>query len=232
MRAPPVPVAIRLRDGLILRGHEWSRDGPAVVFVHDLGDDLDAWGPTTAGVAEHGFRVISVELRGHGLSDGEPDAESLRDDMVAMLDEITASFGPVALVAYGSVTETLLFLDAACGAPVQVMIAPLPRAPKAIDWRTTRSAMRLVLRGALNQQVSEHVGFIYPRMMGQKLQVTGASGCAGPALLMDQPQLVEHLVMFLRRYLTGYHLSWIADHADQIDAARVQRMAEDGGTSS
>ena len=227
-----MPVAIRLRDGLILRGHEWSRDGPAVVFVHDLGDDLDAWGSLTAGVAAHGFRVISVELRGHGLSDGEPDPEALRDDMLAMLGEITASFGPVALVAYGSVTEAMLFLDAASGVPVQVMVAPLPLTPKAIDWRTTRSAMRLVLRGALNQEVSEHVGFIYPRMMGQKLQVSGASERVGPDLLIDQPQLVEHIVMFLRRYLTGHHLSWIADHADQIEAVRAERLTADARTDS
>ena len=231
MGAAPVPVAIRLPDGLILRGHEWSQDGPAVLFVHDLGDDLDAWGSLTAGVAAHGFRVISVDLRGHGLSDGESDPEALRDDMVAMLGEITASFGPVGLVAYGSVTEALLFLDGTCGAPVQVMVGPLPRAVAAIDWPTTRSAMRLVLRGALNQEVREHVGFIYPRMMGQKLQVTGASDCAGPSLLMDQPQLVEHMVMFLRRYLTGHHLSWIADHAEQIAAARAERLAADGRAS-
>ena len=44
MPAAPVPVAIRLPDGLVLRGHEWPVDGPAVVFLHDHGDDLDAWG--------------------------------------------------------------------------------------------------------------------------------------------------------------------------------------------
>ena len=227
MVATPVPIAIRLQDGIILRGHEWSRDGPPVVFVHDLGDDLDAWGPLTARLAAHGLRVISVELRGHGLSDGEPDADSLRDDLVAMLAEISASFGPVALVAYGSITETLLFLDADRGAPVHVMIAPLPRVAASIDWRTTRPAMRLVLRGALNEEVSKHVGFIYPRMMGQKLQVTAASECAGPGLLTDQPQLLEHLLMFLRRYLTGHHLSWIADQAEQIEAVRAERLATD-----
>ena len=232
MAAAPLPVAIRLGDGLILRGHEWSRDGPPVVFVHDLGDDLDAWGPMTARVAGHGFRVVSVELRGHGLSDGDPDADSLRDDMVALLAEISASFGPVALVAYGSVSETLLFMDESCGTPVQVMVAPLPRATEDIDWRTTRPAVRLVLRGALDEAVSNHVAFIYPRMKGQNLQVTGASKCSGPALLMDQPQLFEHLVMFLRRYLTGHHLSWIAEHADQVEALRTERLAAEAGRTA
>ena len=224
MGATPLPVAIRLRSGLVLRGHEWSRDGPPVVFVHDVGDDLDAWGPVTARVAEHGFRVISLELRGHGLSDGEPDTSRVLEDMVMAVAEIKASFGPVALVTYGSVTDTLLFMDDECGVPVQVMVAPTPGNRAPIDWRTTRPATRLVLRGALNETVTEHAEYIYPRMRGQNLQVTGASNSAGPALLMDQPQLVEHMVMFLRRYLTGHHLSWIADHGEQIEAARAERI--------
>lgn len=232
MGAAPLPVAVRLRSGLVLRGHEWSRDGPPVLFVHDLGDDLDAWGPVTERVAEHGFRVISLELRGHGLSDGKPETSRVLEDMVMSVAEIKASFGPVALVTYGSVTDALLFMDDECGVPVQVMVAPLPGNRAPIDWRTTRPATRLVLRGALNEPVTEHVEYIYPRMRGQNLQVTGASGRAGPALLMDQPQLVEHMVMFLRRYLTGHHLSWIADHSEQIEAVRAERLAADNDTRS
>lgn len=228
MGSLPVPIAIRLRDGLILRGHEWSRDGPAVLFVHDLGDDLDKWGTVTARVASEGFRVISVELRGHGLSDGEPDPDTTLSDLAGMLEEVSASFGPVAVIAYGSVTESLLFLDSGSGAPVQVMVAPLPGDPRSIDWRTTRTAMRLVLSGSLNAEGTEHVGFIYPRMKGQRMQVSAASDLVGPALLMDQPQLVEHMTMFLRRYLAGYHLSWIADHTEQIEAVRAERLAADG----
>lgn len=226
MAAGPIAIAVRLADGLVLRGHEWSRDGPAVVFVHDLEDDLDAWGPLTGAVADKGFRVISMELRGHGLSDGEPDPGALRKDMTAMLHEVTGAFGPVALVAYGRLTETLLFLDASHGVPVQVMIGPRPGDPVAIDWRTTRPATRLVLRGSLDREVADHVGFLYPRMMGEKLQVTGASRCDGPDLLADRPRLAEHMVMFLRRYLTGHHLAWIAARADRIDGAAPRAGGE------
>lgn len=232
MPAAPVPVAIRLPDGLVLRGHEWPVDGPAVVFLHDHGDDLDAWGPITAGVASHGFRVISVELRGHGLSDGDADPGLLAQDLPALLRETAASFGPVALVTYGRVTEAMLFVNEDQGAPVQVMISPLPEARREIDWRTTRSAMRLVIKGALNDEVERQVDFIYPRMRGPKLQVSGASDAAGPPLLEDQPQLFEHLVTFLRRYLTGHHLAWIADHTDQITEARDQRLAAEAGTDA
>ena len=232
MPAAPVPVAVRLPDGLVLRGHEWPADGPAVLFVHDLDDDLDAWGPVTAEVASYGLRVISVELRGHGLSDGEPDPDLLGQDLQALLGEITASFGPVALVSYGRVTESMLFVNQDHGAPVQVMVSPLPVAPEEIDWRITRPAMRLVLKGALNEEVERQVGFIYPRMMGPKLQVSGASDAAGPRLLQEQPQLLEHLLTFLRRYLTGHHLAWIAGHADQIKEVRAERLAAEARTDA
>ncbi len=227
MGRQPIPIAVRIRDGLVLRGHEWSTDGPAAVFVHDFGDDLDTWGSVTAQVAAAGFRVISIELRGHGLSDGEPDPDTVLDDLVAALDEITASFGPVALAAYGSVAECLLFIDSDCGAPVQVMVTPLPGG-RSIDWRMTRKAMRLVLCAGLATAERKHVDFIYPRMRGRRMQISGASRRVGPALLMDRPQLVEHLTIFLRRYLTGYHLAWIADRAEKIEAVRAERLAADG----
>lgn len=221
----PVPAAVRLPDGLVLRGHEWPVDGPAVVFLHDFGDDLDAWGPLTARLAGLGFRVISLELRGHGLSGGEPDPAALREDLTAALGQVCASFGPVGLAAYGAVTEALLFLDSRCGAPVQVMISPRPLAPEKIDWRTTRPAERLVLRGALHEESARQAGFIYPRMKGRRMEVTGAADLSGPPLLAGQPQLFEHMAMFLRRYLTGYHLAWIAGRAEQIEAARAERLA-------
>ncbi len=229
MTAGPVPVAIRLPEGLVIRGHEWSRDGPAVVFIHDLGDDLDTWGPITGQMAAHGLRVISVELRGHGLSDGEPDPDALFSDIAQLLGEISASFGPVALVAYGSVTDLLLYLDESYGAPVQVLVAPLAaEPPRPIDWRSTRQAIRLVLAGSLDPDVNELLAEWYPKMKGQRLRVTGASDRTGPVLLMDQPQLLEHMVMFLRRYLTGHHLAWIAEHAEQLEAMRAERVAAEG----
>ena len=54
MAATPIPVAIRLGDDLVLRGHEWDAHGPAVVFLHDVGADLDVWKSTPGRVAAEG----------------------------------------------------------------------------------------------------------------------------------------------------------------------------------
>jgi len=227
MARRPIPVAIRLSNDLTLRGHEWSFDGPPLVFVHDLGDDLDAWGPVTSTVAHSGFRVISLELRGHGLSDGEPDPSTVLEDVRLLLDEIVPSFGPVGLVSYGSASEALLSLDERDGAPVQVIISPQQLEPGGVDWVKSKRAMRLIVGGSLDEHAHGYLKAIYPKMLGEKLWVSVATTEHGPALLIDQPNTLEQITIFLRRYLTAYHLAWIKEHEDQIRAAAQSRPPDE-----
>ena len=161
------------------------------------------------------------------MSDGEFDPDRLADDLASMVREVAASFGPVALVACGSVAEAVLRFQEEDGVPVQVLVSPSPPA-RPIDRSATPHAMRLIMSGTLNEIAHAYVESIYPEIRGQRMMVTGASSEVGPALLVDQPTLLEHLVMFLRRYLIPSHLQWIADHADQINeaAARLREPAD------
>ncbi len=145
-----------------------------------------------------------------------------------MVREVTASFGPVALVACGSVAEPVLRFEQADGVPVQVLVSPSPPATP-VDRSTTPNAMRLIVSGTLNEAAHGYVESIYPEIRGQRMMVTGATTDVGPALLANQPTLLEHLVMFLRRYLISAHLQWIAENADQINEAaeRLRGAAAD-----
>ena len=49
----------------------------------------------------------------------------------------------------------------------------------------------------------------------------------GPALLIDQPTALEQLTIFLRRYLTGYHLAWIKKHETEIHALAQSRNTDE-----
>ena len=222
--ALPIPIAVRLDSGITLRGHEWAADGMPILFVHDLGEDLDAWGPVPATLATSGFRVISVELRGHGLSDGEPDPDKLVDDVRELVAEVAGSFGPVAVVLHGGASEAALFLNEAAS-PVQVMISPQPLDPNGVDWTRTAKSMRIVMVGARNKMAKEYAESIYPKMHGQNLWASTGTSDQGPALLSEHPTMVEQLVMFVRRYLTGQHLAWISEHADEIKAAQETDQA-------
>ncbi len=69
------------------------RHGPAVVLVHALGTSLDVWAPQMAAL-DRRFRVIRVDLRGHGRSSASAGAPQpcamtdLADDVIAVLDAI------------------------------------------------------------------------------------------------------------------------------------------------
>ena len=78
---------------------EVEGDGPLVVCSPGLGDTRDAYGPLSAHLAAAGFRVASVDLRGHGDSAAEFDAygdEATADDYLAVID--TLGGGPAVLV--------------------------------------------------------------------------------------------------------------------------------------
>ena len=81
MSIEPVSIEVIAGDGLTLRGYEWPTRGAPVVLLHDHDDDLDAWHDLDGELATNGFRVINLELRGHGLSDGEADRNTVLSEM-------------------------------------------------------------------------------------------------------------------------------------------------------
>jgi pimeloyl-ACP methyl ester carboxylesterase len=219
-RRPPIPIEIALPSGVTLRGLEYPEDGPPVLFVHDLGADLDAWGSIPADVAAHGFRVVSLDLRGHGLSDGEPDGATTLEDVKAALAVVTGTFGPTGLVAYGGVAEVAFALSDDDGAPVHIVVSPAPLPGAAIDRTDTRAAMRALFVGANDEYAAGYVRRIYPKLRGQNMWFSTGTTDQGVALLTNFPHLVEQLCLFLRRYLTGFHLSWIATQREDEPNAK------------
>ena len=218
----PYPVEVALADGTVLRGVEHPADGPPLLFVHDLGDDLDAWGSVPASVRSAGFRVICLELRGHGLSDGEPDGASTVGDLSGALAEISGAFGPVGLVTYGAAAACAFELGSDHGTPVHAVISPAPGSGADASAGASGegvAAMRVLFTGAHDEPVHEHVRTTHSQMRGQNMWISTGTALRGPALLQEHPHLIEQLVMFMRRHLTAHHLAWIASHpATQQDS--------------
>lgn len=50
-------------------------DGPTVVLLHGGGQTRHSWAGTWAHLADHGWRAVSLDLRGHGDSDWAPDGD-------------------------------------------------------------------------------------------------------------------------------------------------------------
>ena len=224
----PYPIEVALADGTVLRGLEHPADGPPLLFVHDLGDDLDAWGSVAATVNSAGFRVIRLELRGHGLSDGEPDPSATMEDLTGALAEVGGAFGPVGLVAYGAAARAAFKFGAGHGAPVHAVISPTPGfgdddtdggvrhgGDRDIGGGEAVAAMRVLFTGAHDELAHGYVRTVHPGLRGQNMWISTGTVLRGPALLQEHPHLVEQLVMFMRRNLTAHHLAWIAEHGSE-----------------
>ncbi len=216
--SPPFPIEVALADGTVLRGLEHPADGPPLVFVHDLGDDLDAWGSMASAVRAAGFRVICLELRGHGLSDGEADPAATYGDLTGALAEVTGAFGPVGLVAYGGVSRVAYCLGPDDGAPIHALISPTPGAGDGHEDLGVGgdveavAAMRVLFTGAHDELTHDYMRDIHSGLRGQNMWISTGTVLRGPDLLREHSHLIEQLVMYMRRHLTSHHLAWIAQH--------------------
>jgi len=79
-----------LKDGASLFYKDWGT-GPVVVMSHGWPLSSDSWESQMLFLAEHGYRVIAHDRRGHGRSsqtwDGN-DMDTYADDLAALLDHL------------------------------------------------------------------------------------------------------------------------------------------------
>ncbi|MEU0542094.1 alpha/beta hydrolase [Nocardia sp. NPDC005978] len=88
------------RDGVGIHYKDWGSGRP-VVFIHGWPLNADAWEDQMKWVADHGFRGIAHDRRGHGRSD-QPwtgyDFDTFADDLRDLLDHLDVR--DVTLVAH------------------------------------------------------------------------------------------------------------------------------------
>lgn len=81
-------------------GNKLADEGPVVILIHGAGMDATVWSLQTRYLAYRGFRVVAVDLPGHGRSVGEPLASiSEQADWLARFCE-AAGFDSVNLVGH------------------------------------------------------------------------------------------------------------------------------------
>ncbi|UZJ31839.1 alpha/beta fold hydrolase [Streptomyces endophytica] len=69
-----------------LHTHEWGAGGRTAVLVHGMMSDHRTWHRVGPALADRGYRVLAVDLRGHGRSPrGEYGAELFAEDLVETL---------------------------------------------------------------------------------------------------------------------------------------------------
>ena len=216
MSIEPVSIEVIAGDGLILRGYEWPTRGAPVVLLHDHDDDLDAWHDLDGELATNGFRVINLELRGHGLSDGDANRNTVLSDTQALLKEVKNVWGPVGLCTYGDVAAALCFLDSFCAPTVQIAISPLPSTDKQLDVTQRPDTAYLVISGTGDKKITEQARIVFDSLGRNKLWASVASDQQGPELLKKHRHLIGDITLFLQRYLVPAHLEWQKTALEQV----------------
>jgi non-heme chloroperoxidase len=81
---------ITTRDGTELYYKDWG-DGPAVTLSHGWPLSADAWDGQMLFLAQHGFRAVAHDRRGHGRS-GQPstgnDMDTYADDLATVIEAL------------------------------------------------------------------------------------------------------------------------------------------------
>jgi non-heme chloroperoxidase len=93
---------ITTKDGTEIYYKDWGR-GPAVTFSHGWPLSADAWDGQMLFLAQHGFRVVAHDRRGHGRSSQSSsgnDMDTYADDLAALIE--TLDLRDVTLVGHST----------------------------------------------------------------------------------------------------------------------------------
>ena len=197
MRA--LPFEILAGDGTRLRGESWP-GGPAwVVMVHDFGGDLDSWRPLVGPLLAGGYSVATIDLRGHGASDGEPDIASIPSDLAALLAQARRdTSGLLIVVAAGLVAAATLSPDLEPRPDGLVLFSP--RVEGALDANLRGDGTtKLFFVGAADPEADRTVRDLRNRSIGNAGVISFPTATQG-ADLLDEPwraHVIEQVLGFV-----------------------------------
>jgi non-heme chloroperoxidase len=93
---------ITVKDGTTIYYKDWGK-GPVVTFSHGWPLNADAWDGQMLFLAQHGFRVVAHDRRGHGRSSQTSsgnDMDGYADDLAAVIE--TLDLKDVTLVGHST----------------------------------------------------------------------------------------------------------------------------------
>jgi pimeloyl-[acyl-carrier protein] methyl ester esterase len=116
--------------------HEVSGRGPDLVLLHGWSLNLRVWQDLARELTEH-FRVIAIDLPGHGRSDWDPHASTPAAQAWRVHETLASLTGRYALLGWSLGGQLALDLAAAMPAEIVrlVLVATTPKFVAAPGWR-------------------------------------------------------------------------------------------------
>jgi pimeloyl-ACP methyl ester carboxylesterase len=197
MRA--VPFEVIAADGTRLRGESWPGGPDWVVMAHDYGSDLDCWRPLVGPLGAAGYSVATIDLRGHGASEGEAAEASIPADLAALLARAREdTSGLLVLVAAGAVAASALSPGLKPRPDALVLFSPSPHGEADANLRGDGSA-KLFFVGAADQEADHTVRDLRNRSIGHAGVISFPTSTQGADLLKEpwRTHVIEQVVGFV-----------------------------------
>jgi acylglycerol lipase len=146
---PESHIETKSKDGLKLVGREWKPGGKArgaICLVHGIGEHTGRYPHVAAAYNQAGYAVLGLDLRGHGLSEGQrgftPSYDAFLDDIDVLLGEARSRYPSLPLFFYGhSLGGNLVLYHALRRQPALTgVVASSPQLRLAFQppaWKTT-----------------------------------------------------------------------------------------------
>ncbi len=207
-------IEITAGDGVTLRGQLWPGSASWTILLHDVGEDedLDRWSPLVPGLLGRGWSVLSVDLRGHGASDGDWKPESAEDDLKAIAAFAKAQGATVlSLIAAGQSALVALACAKAVEPEALVLLSPvIDEAEPTTPLRGTGEAKLFVCGGFDLDQ----------RRTAERLR----NASIGWAAIVNLPTSARATALLEGEYAVHAREHIVAVIAEQDFVARTRRM--------
>ncbi len=209
-------------DGTTLRGICWEGSDSWVLLVHDVGEDLDAWQPLEAVLAESGCARLAFDLRGHGASDDSP-----REDRADLDIEAAARYAEeagakrICVVSAGRSGIVALGLRRERPFEAIALLSPGPlegHDPGSLRGEGTR---KLFVVGSQDETLANASSTLHSASIGWCYAVsfpTARQGCS----LFEGAHAIhtkEHLASFVREFAYDAEEAWLARQSGNSGAA-------------
>lgn len=210
-------VTFRTDDGVAIAGTLFlpGKSGPGILLLHALSGTREDWRATANRLADAGFVVLAIDLRGHGASGAFPDGSDA-GDLTRMMGDVRGARAFLASrrevapnrigIAGASIGANLAILLAANDPTVRSLVLLSP----GIDYRGLRpeAALRKYAdRPAmiLASQEDNYAANSARQLAGsgpgiRDLRILNGAG-HGTNILVRQPDLIGSLVDWFRRTL-------------------------------
>jgi len=207
--APAFAASVQLTtaDGPALHATELGRGTHAIILVHDQGRTSADWALFAEKLQTKGYRVLSLDLRGHGQS---TEILSIADeDWAAMTGDVRAAVG---YVRKRGATKVSL-VGAGLGANISLQLAAEDKSLTSLvaispglnirgykpshNIAEVGSLPILLAAGSEDRKASSTVRYLETKIPGEKRAVFLAGPASGTNLMDEYPNLEDNVLTWL-----------------------------------